>query len=81
MLLDSSDLSEFKKYSIVYNPKEKKKGQRADDAVKYIRPCYVKSFVDNVIKVEVVSRHQIIIQTVYEVFLYRSDGNNQQTFG
>ena len=85
ILLNSSDLSEFKKYSIVYNPVEDKRksddGQDDKDKVQYVRPCYVKSFKDNVVRVEVASRHQTIIQTVYEVFVYRSDGINLSSFG
>ena len=59
IMLSSSELSAYKKHSIVFNPR--KDAYKADDEVKYLRPCHVKTFVDPVYKVEVVSRHQTII--------------------
>lgn len=36
----------------------------------------MKFFNDSVVKVEIVSRYQTIIQTTYEVFVYRNDCKN-----
>lgn len=76
--MNSSELSAFKKYSNEFIPWEqqiqnKGKGdnKEAETEVKYCRPLHVKTFPDFVVKVDIASRHQIIIQTVYEVFVYR----------
>ena len=40
---------------------------------KYLRPTHIKSYADHIVKIEIISKYQIIVQTNYEIFLYRCE--------
>ena len=58
ILLDSSDLSAFKQFSLNYNPI--KANDKSSDHIR-LRPTHVKTFGDIIVKIEIVSRYQTII--------------------
>lgn len=82
LMLRSTELSAYKKYSVLYHARNDY-GQSFVAGVQKLKPTYILTFKTQIAKVDIVSRQQIVIQTQSQIFFYRftaSDRFGQSLF-
>ena len=70
VVLKSKEMQAYKKNSVLFHSRNDY-GHSFVTGVKKLKPTHIMTFKTKINKLEIVSRHQIIIQTQSQLFVYR----------